>query len=126
MGNTNFKIEVVSTIKRTKILIYYIYINPRFQYHWEFLSQCIKSKLIPKGLKLELEQSIGNHDQEFSDMWYYNLQQFSRTLMKGIVKFCDKIISETAAHINSTEKALKQNMEQLEFQKIKETISINE
>ena len=44
----------------------------------------------------------------------------------GIVKFCDKTISETAAYINSTEKALKQNMEKEEFQKIKETISRNE
>ena len=77
-------------------------------------------------MKLELKPSIGNHDQEFSDMWYSNLQQFSRTLMKGIVKFCDKTISETAAHINSTGKALKENMEKVEFQKIKETISINE
>ena len=46
--------------------------------------------------------------------------------MKGIVTFCDKTISETAAHITSTEKGLKQNMEKAEFQKIKETISRNE
>ena len=37
-----------------------------------------------------------------------------------------KTISKTAGHINSTEKALKQNMEKKEFQKIKETISRNE
>ena len=99
--------------------------NARYQSHREFLSQCIESKLIPKGLKLELEPTIGNHDQEFLDMWYSNLQEFSLTLMKGIVKFCDKT-SETAAYITSTEKALKQNMEKEEFQKIKETISRNE
>ena len=48
--------------------------------------------------------------------------------MRGIVKFCDKTISEIAAHINSTEKALKQNMEKEEFErkKMKETISRNE
>ena len=39
--------------------------NARYQSHREFLSQCIESKLIPKGLKLELEPTIGNHDQEF-------------------------------------------------------------
>ena len=100
--------------------------NARYQSHREFLSQCIKSKLIPKGLKLELEPTIINHDQEFLDMWYSNLQEFSLTLMKGIVKFCDKTVSETATHINLTEKALKQNMEKEEFQKIKETISRNE
>ena len=37
-------------------------------------------------------------------------------------KFCDK----TIAHINSTENALKQNMEKEEFQEIKQTISGNE
>ena len=59
-------------------------------------------------------------------MWYSNLQEFSVKLMKGIVKFCDKTISETAVHITSTEKALKQNMEKEELQKIRETVSRNE
>ena len=99
--------------------------DAQYQSHREFLSQCIESKLIPKGLKLELEPTIGNHDQEFLDTWYSNLQEFSLTLMKGIVKFCDETISETEAYINSIEKALKQNMEKEEFQKIKETISRN-
>ena len=75
--------------------------NARYQSHREFSSQSIESK----------EPTIGNHHPEFLDMWYSNLQEFSLTLMKGIVKFCDKTISKTAAHITSTEKALKQNME---------------
>ena len=50
--------------------------NARYQSHREFLSQCIESKLIPKGLKLELERTIGNRDQEFLDMWYSNIQEF--------------------------------------------------
>ena len=104
----------------------HIYICIIYQSHRECLSQCIESKLIPKGLKFELEPTIGNHDQEFLDTWYSNLQEFSLILMKGIVKFCDKTISETAAHINSTQNALKQNMENEEFQKIKERISRNE
>ena len=88
--------------------------------------QYIESKLIPKGLKLELGPTIGNHNQEFLDTWYSNLHELSLTLMKRIIKFCDETISETAAHINSSEKALKQNMEKEECQKIKETISRNE
>ena len=42
--------------------------NARYQSHREFLSQCIKSKPKPKGLKLELGPTIDNHDQEFLDM----------------------------------------------------------
>ena len=95
--------------------------NPRYQSHIEFLLQCTKSKLIPQGFKLELEPTIENHDQECLDTWYSNLQEFSLRLMKGIIKFCDK-----TAHINSTENALKQNMEKEEFQEIKQTISRNE
>ena len=64
-------------------------------------------KLIPKSLKLELEPTIGNHDQESLDIQYSNQQESSLALMKEIVKFCDKTISETTAHINSTENALK-------------------
>ena len=61
-------------------------------------------------------------------MFRYMVFQPTRifSYIKGIVKFCDKTISETAAHINSTENALKQNMENEELQKIKETIYRNE
>ena len=45
--------------------------------------------------------------------------------MKGIVKFCDKTKSENAAHIISTENALKQNIGKEEFQNIKQTVSRN-
>ena len=50
----------------------------------------------PKGLEFELEPTISNRNQEFLDMWYSNLQEFSVILMKGIVRFCDK----TARQIN--------------------------
>ena len=62
-----------------------------------FLLQCIKSKLIPKGLKPELEPTIGNCDQEFLDLWYSNLQEFSVVLMEGFLKFYDKTIIGTAS-----------------------------
>ena len=64
--------------------------NAWYQSHREFLLQCIESKLIPKGLKLELEPTIGNHNQEFLDTWYSYLQEFSLTLMKGIISFVTK------------------------------------
>ena len=51
----------------------YIYIyrlkekHARYESHKEFLTRCISEKLVPNGLKLELERTIGNHDQEFLD-----------------------------------------------------------
>ena len=100
--------------------------NAQYQFHMELLSQRIEPKLIPKGFRLELEPTIANHDEEFLDTWYSNIPELSLTLMKRIVKFCEKTISETAMYINSTEKALKQNMEEEESQKIKETLSRKE
>ena len=47
--------------------------NARYQSHREILSERIESKLIPKGLKLDLEPTIDNHNQEFLDTWYSNL-----------------------------------------------------
>ena len=46
--------------------------------------------------------------------------------MKGIIKFCDKTISETVTLSNSIERILKQNMGKKEVKKIEETISWNE
>ena len=44
--------------------------------HRDFLSQCIREKLVPKGLQLMLKLTIRNHDQEFLDNWYSKLKQF--------------------------------------------------
>ena len=51
--------------------------------------------LVPKGLEITLEPTIGNFDQEFVDNWYTNLKQFSIILMKQIVAYCDKTEQKT-------------------------------
>ena len=61
----------------------------RYESHKDFLSRCIKDCLIPKGLKLELEPTIGNFDQKFIDKWFSKLKDYSFDLMKVIIKICD-------------------------------------
>ena len=39
----------------------------------DVISQCIKSKLVPKRLELTLEPKIKNYDQDLIDSWYSNL-----------------------------------------------------
>ena len=51
--------------------------NTLFESHIDFLSQCIREKLILEGLKLMLKPTIGNHNQDFLDNWYSKLKQFS-------------------------------------------------
>ena len=75
--------------------------------HKHFLSRCIAEELVPKGLKLELEPTIGSYDQELVDTWYSKIKTFSLTLMKGIVAHWDKSIVKTEDNIKDTETHLK-------------------
>jgi len=97
----------------------------RYNSHKEFLSQCIQNKLIPNGLKMEMEPTIGNHDQDFLDTWYSNLEDFSLVLMKQIVSFCDKTINQTEEDITKTKHVLKSETEKSEFNEIEKTINEN-
>ena len=37
--------------------------------------KCIEQKVIPNGLKIELEPSIGNHDEQFLSKWSERMQR---------------------------------------------------
>ena len=52
-------------------------------------------------LEVTLEPTIANRDQEFLDNWYSKQKQFSLSLMKDIVQFCDKSINKTAQDIKN-------------------------
>ena len=98
----------------------------KYKSHKDFLSRCIAEELVPKSLKLELEPTIGNYDQEFVDTWYSKLKTFSLTLMKDIVSCCDKTIVKTEDNIKDTETYLKHIIEREEYQSIEKTIKTNE
>ena len=87
--------------------------------------QCIQAGLIPKGLQLESEPTIGNQNQDVLGNWYTKLKEFSLILIKDIVRHCDDTIKETGALINSTEASLKQNMEKEQYRNIEEVILQN-
>ena len=86
----------------------------------------ITDGLVPKGLELMLEPTIRNHDQNFLDNWYSKLKQFSLSLMKDIVQFCDKTIDATTTEISTTESSLKSNTNQEQFKAIQSEIKSNE
>ena len=98
----------------------------RYESHKDFLSRCVAEKLVPKGLKLELEPTLGNHDQEFLDNWFSKLNEFSLILMDCIVSYCGKTLEKTNNDISATETALKNAMEQEEFTRIQDAVETNE
>ena len=42
----------------------------RYSSHISFLKECVEAKVIPKGLRIDLEPSIGNYDEAFCEKWY--------------------------------------------------------
>lgn len=72
-----------------------------YESHKYFLSRCIRDCSIPKGLKLELEPTLRNFDQEFINSWFSKLKDFSFDTMKDIIKFCDMTIAETKLQLRS-------------------------
>ena len=86
------------------------------------MSKCIQENLVPKGLKITLESTIGNFDQEFVGNWYTNLKKFSIVLMKQIVAYCDKTEMKTQKIINETETILKEQLKKEHYEQLKSTI----
>ena len=78
----------------------------RFTSHVSFLNECIGMKKIPDGLVINLEPTIGNHDEEFRTLWYNRLQDFSLTLMQDIVAFAEKTKTETTDRITTEKETL--------------------
>ena len=83
-------------------------------------------KLIPKGLKLLLEPTIGNHNHEVADNWYSKLKEFSLILLEYIVEFRDNTLITTTQGIITTESLLKADANNNRFQKLKAKIMKNE
>ena len=98
----------------------------RFVSHKEFLTRCVAEELVPKRLEVALEPTIGNHDQEFLDNWYSKQKQFSLSLMKDIVQFCEKTINKSAQDIKKTESSLKRIASQSQYHAIQTEINANE
>ena len=100
--------------------------HDRYDSHISFLTKCVKEKVIPNGLKIELEPSIGNHDDEFLRNWYQRLKSFSITLMEDVIEFCNKTNNTIAEQINTTENSLNETIEESSLKEIKAVMKKNQ
>ena len=67
----------------------------RYESHKGFLEQCIRDKIVPVGLQINLTPTIGNGDDEFVEKWHKRLEEFSLTIMGDIIEFCYKTLAAT-------------------------------
>ena len=98
----------------------------RFKSHKEFLTRCLEANIIPNGLKLQLEPSIGNHDDAFVNKWYGKLEKFSRELMQDVIEHCDTTLNTVKTEITTVESSLRNHIEENQFAEIKKAITTNQ
>ena len=98
----------------------------RFVSYKEFLTRCVAEELVPKRIEAALEPTIGNHNQGFLNNWSSKQKQFSLSLMKDIVQFCDRTIHKGAQDIKKAESSLKKNTSQSQYHAIQTEINANE
>ena len=97
----------------------------RYQSHRLFLRKCLDNNIIPNGLRLELEPSIGNHDEDFLKNWYSKLEEYSKNFMKDVLAFCEKTSEETDTNITEVNTELQSAVEKEQYDSVQETIIKN-
>ena len=97
----------------------------RYHSHIDFLRECHKTKVIPKGLRIDIEPSIGNYDEDFCNKWFSRLEEFSLTLISDIIEYSEKIENATTTKIDEETKFLKDNMDADGFKDVKEVMDTN-
>ena len=85
--------------------------SDRYSSHIEFLKECRQNQVIPKGLRIDVEPSIGNNDDDFCAKWFARLNEFSLTLISDIIEYCEETENVTAERITTATEKLKADMD---------------
>ena len=97
----------------------------RYNSHRQFLQKCLDNNIIPNGLRLDLEPTIGNHDEEFLQNWYAELEECSKKFMKNVLEFCNKTDVATEAEIKAVDTELKTAVEKEQYDNVQATVIQN-
>ena len=74
---------------------------------------------------LNLEPSIGNHDEIFRAKWYQRLQEFSLTLVSDIIEYSTKVTEETSTQINVEQESLGKSLTPDDYKEVTEALQQN-
>ena len=97
----------------------------RYTSHQQFLQKCLDNNIIPNGLRLDLEPTIGNHDEEFLHNWYSKLEEYSKNFMRDVLAFCAKTNDETETSIASVNTELQATIEKEQYDNVQATVIQN-
>ena len=97
----------------------------RYESHVSFLKKCLENGVTPNGLRVYVEPSIGNRDDEFLKMWHEHLNDFSRTLTNSVIEYSEKTIINTKNEIKNTTEQLKALVSTPAYNDIQNTLKRN-
>ena len=79
----------------------------RYESHVMFLRKCLENNVTPNGLRVYVEPSIGNRDEDFLNQWHGHLNDCSRTLTNCVIDWSLKTIEKTKIEIKEATDRLK-------------------
>jgi len=98
----------------------------KYESHLAFLKKCLDEKVIPKGLQIQVEPTLGNHDEEFLKIWYEKLNKYSFDLMEHIKNFCEKSKDNFTNQVKASEAELKTKTNETQFREISNALEYNQ
>lgn len=94
----------------------------RFFLHGSTLSEYLRSKQIPRGLRIQKEPTLGYNDQDFCTKQCEILNKASLDLMVVVIKFVQKELDDINKEISSTEQPLDSVTTDLDFESLKTSL----
>ena len=94
----------------------------RFESHKAFLTKCLIENVVPTGLKVYVEPSIGNNDDVFLKTFFEIQEKCSRDLMQLTIEYCHATVTHCGNLSKELEGELKSSIDDNKFKKVKETI----
>ena len=98
----------------------------RYESHVAFLTKCIDNNVTPNGLRVYVEPSIGNRDDEFLQSWHDDLNEFSKKLTRKVIECSEKNVEKTKLEIWETTEKLKALISEPAFTEIKKALTRND
>ena len=90
------------------------------------MPKCYRDKIIPHGLSIYVETSVGNQDEEFLETWHEKLRSFSLTLMSQVITFCDQTINKVNEEIEKIKAKLHAKLDRNKREEIISTLEQND
>ena len=98
----------------------------RYVSHINFIKKCLEQDVIPNGLSVWVEPSIGNRDEVFLNKWHERMKEFSKVLANDVLEWSETTLTKTKGEIDNTTKDLKALVTTKVYNDIQSTLETND